>query len=111
MEVVRVRAEAMQKASEEINSGMMTTFLSRSSKLKTAMAAAREYCQQRCNISDPVCKVANYLYPECKVIAGHTEVGLSEVKCIDGRENHFLRLIFWCALVCSSYANNHLKHT
>ncbi|KAK7115467.1 malonyl-CoA-acyl carrier protein transacylase, mitochondrial-like [Littorina saxatilis] len=73
VEVVRIRAEAMQKASEEVPSGMMTTFLNHSSKLKTAMLAAREYCKQRCNIDDPVCQVANYLYPECKVIAGHTE--------------------------------------
>lgn len=73
VEVVRVRAEAMQQASEEVSSGMMTVFLNHSSKLKTAMAAARDYCQQRCNIDNPVCNVANYLYPECKVIAGHTE--------------------------------------
>ena len=75
VEVVRVRAEAMQEASEEISSGMMTAFLGSGSKLKMAMAAAREYCQQRCDIHDPVCSVANYLYPECKVIAGHIEVG------------------------------------
>lgn len=84
MEVVRVRAEAMQKASEEINSGMMTTFLSMNSKLKTAMVAAQEYCKQRCDIHDPVCKVANFLYPECKVIAGNTEVGLHHI-CINGK--------------------------
>nr|KAG5707459.1 hypothetical protein BaRGS_011963 [Batillaria attramentaria] len=63
----------MQRASEEVSSGMMTVFLSRQAKLKTAMLAAREYCSQRCNIEEPVCTIANYLYPECKVIAGHTE--------------------------------------
>ncbi|KAL8585750.1 hypothetical protein ACOMHN_040532 [Nucella lapillus] len=73
VEVVRVRAGAMQQASEEVSSGMMTTFLSPASKLKLAMSAARDYCQQRCDIDAPVCTIANYLYPECKVIAGHTE--------------------------------------
>ena len=66
----------MQKASEEVPSGMMTVFLGSRAELKTAMLAAREYCQQRCGISQPVCAVANYLYPECKVIAGHTEVNV-----------------------------------
>ncbi|XP_076449813.1 malonyl-CoA-acyl carrier protein transacylase, mitochondrial-like [Babylonia areolata] len=73
VEVVRVRAEAMQQASEAVSSGMMTTFLNHTSKLKTAMLAAREFCQQRRHIDTPVCTVANYLYPECKVIAGHSE--------------------------------------
>lgn len=69
----------MQKASEEVSSGMMTVFLGNTSKLKTAMLAAREYCRQRCSISKPVCQVANYLSPDCKVIGGHTEVCLSNV--------------------------------
>lgn len=73
IEIVRVRAEAMQKASEEVHSGMLTTFLNHSSKLNMAMDAAREYCSQRCDIHEPVCRVANYLFPECKVIAGHNE--------------------------------------
>jgi [acyl-carrier-protein] S-malonyltransferase len=64
----------MQHASEEVPSGMMTVFLGRECKLNVAMHAAREYCIQRCGIADPVCKIANYLYPECKVIAGHKEV-------------------------------------
>lgn len=70
--VVQVRAEAMQRASEEVSSGMISVFLGREAKLKTAMLAAREYCQQRCDIREPVCTVANYLYPECKVVAGNT---------------------------------------
>lgn len=73
---MHIRAEEMQKASETIPSGMMTAFLSHDSKLKTAMLAAREYCHQRCNIPDPVCTIANYLYPECKVIAGNMEVSI-----------------------------------
>ena len=74
MEVVKVRANAMQKATEEVGSGMMTVFLGADNKLNFAMLTARQYCSSRLGIEDPVCQVANYLYTECKVVAGHNEV-------------------------------------
>ncbi len=74
LHVVKVRAKAMQKATEAVDSGMMTVFLAHGHKLNYAMLAARTYCKERLGIEDPVCKVANFLYTECKVIAGHTEV-------------------------------------
>lgn len=74
VKLVKVRAEAMQKASERIGSGMLTVFLAHDSDLKQAIKTAKEYCLQRRNIQDPVCGVANYLFPECKVLAGHEEV-------------------------------------
>ena len=74
MEVVKVRANAMQKATEEADSGMMTVFLNADHKLNFAMLTARKYCSVRLGIEDPVCQVANYFYTECKVIAGHNEV-------------------------------------
>ena len=72
--MVKVRGEAMQQASEEVPSGMMTVFLRPESKLKFACHTARRYCSERLNIEDPVCQIANFLYPECKVVAGHEEV-------------------------------------
>lgn len=74
VKVVKKRAEAMQKASEKVSSGMLSVFLTHDSDLKGALRTAKEYCIERRNIQDPVCQVANYLFPECKVIAGHTEV-------------------------------------
>ncbi|XP_050395824.1 malonyl-CoA-acyl carrier protein transacylase, mitochondrial [Patella vulgata] len=71
--VVKVRAEAMQRASEIIPSGMMTVFVGHNSKLNFAMLAAREYCSQKLHIREPVCCIANYLYSDCKVIAGNEE--------------------------------------
>ena len=76
IDLVNIRAKAMQAASEEIPSGLMTVFLSPSSKLKFAMMAARRYCSERLNIETPVCQVANYLFPECKVIGGNREVSI-----------------------------------
>ena len=32
---------------------------------------AREWCTRQYNIKDPVCSIANYLFPHCKVIGGH----------------------------------------
>ena len=72
--LVQLRAESMQRASEEVSSGMVTVFLKHNTQLKQAMQAAREYCKQRCDITIPICHIANYLSPECKVIAGHVEV-------------------------------------
>ena len=74
LEIVKVRAEAMQKASQEISSGMMSVFVGAASKLGDACKAARQHCTERWNIEDPVCQVANFLQAECKVIAGNTEV-------------------------------------
>lgn len=70
--LVKVRAEAMQLASEIVPSGMMTVFYGPDSKLNYACLQAREWCLQR-GIENPECCVANYLYPQCKVVAGHLE--------------------------------------
>ncbi|CAL1545995.1 unnamed protein product [Lymnaea stagnalis] len=73
VKLVKVRAEAMQKASETVGGGMLTVFLAHDSDLKAAIRTAKDYCQERRGIEDPVCVVANYLFPECKVLAGHEE--------------------------------------
>ncbi|GFN95861.1 malonyl coa-acyl carrier protein transacylase [Plakobranchus ocellatus] len=73
VKVVKIRAEAMQKASERTSSAMLTVFLAHDSRLKDAIKMAKEFCIERRDIADPVCTVANFLFPECKVLAGHEE--------------------------------------
>ncbi|XP_023234922.1 probable malonyl-CoA-acyl carrier protein transacylase, mitochondrial [Centruroides sculpturatus] len=70
--LVKIRGQAMQEASEQISSGMMTVFFHPDAKIKFACKAAEQWCKRQ-GIEDPVCTVANYLYPECKVIAGNME--------------------------------------
>lgn len=64
----------MQRASEETPSGMMTVFCFWGTKLNLATEAAKQYCKEQHHIEDPVCRIASYLFPEVKVIAGHEEV-------------------------------------
>jgi len=71
--LVKVRAEAMQRASESQASGMMTVFLGPESRLPFACAAAERFCREKLGIENAVCRIANYLYPECKVVAGNQE--------------------------------------
>lgn len=73
---VKVRAEAMQEASDAVPSGMLSVLGQHQSKFALACADAREHCQSL-GIKDPVCEVASYLFPDCRVIAGHLEVGMS----------------------------------
>lgn len=70
--LVKVRAEAMQIASEMQPGGMMTVFYGPDSKLKEACTRAREWAEAN-GVEQPVCSVANYLFPDCKVLAGHNE--------------------------------------
>ncbi|CAI9592611.1 unnamed protein product [Staurois parvus] len=69
---VKVRAEAMQKASEAVQSGMLSVIGNFKTKYSTACAEAHDHCLTL-GIKDPVCEVANYLFPNGKVIAGHME--------------------------------------
>ncbi|ODN05766.1 putative malonyl-CoA-acyl carrier protein transacylase, mitochondrial [Orchesella cincta] len=71
--VVKVRAEAMQLASEIVPSGMSTVLYGADSKLNYSLVVAKEWCKREFKIDDPVCSIANYLFPHCKVVAGHTE--------------------------------------
>lgn len=70
--LIQVRAEAMQIASERIPSGMATVMYGPDSMLGKACEKAIEWCLER-GIEDPECKIANYLYPHCKVVAGNIE--------------------------------------
>lgn len=74
MQLVQARALAMQAASDDVQSGLMTVFLGRNCRLNYAMLCAREYCKQKLDIADPVCSISSYLGSEIKVIGGHIEV-------------------------------------
>lgn len=74
LRLVKVRAEAMQYASDLAPSGMVTVIYGPDAKIRFACEAAEKWCQKK-GIEEElaVCKIANYLFPHCKVIAGHEE--------------------------------------
>lgn len=63
----------MQTASEIEPGGMLTVMYNHATKLHQVLASAKEYAQEQ-GVENPVCEVAYYLFPHCKVIAGHTQV-------------------------------------
>lgn len=74
LRLIKIRAESMQYASEIVPSAMATVFLYADAQINLACQAATEWSKLR-GVSDEyaVCSVANYLFPHCKVIAGHEE--------------------------------------
>lgn len=70
---VKVRAEAMQKASDVVPSGMLSVIGRPQAQYKYACLQARDYCKTA-GMNEPVCSVANYLFPDGRVIAGHQKV-------------------------------------
>ncbi len=74
LHLVRVRAEAMQRCCDFVDSGMLTLILAnRSTKTKALLDSARSYCSEKLAIGTPVAAVASYLYPGCRVVAGHRQ--------------------------------------
>ena len=71
--LVKVRGEAMQAASDLEPSGMMTVFVGADSELGFGCEVAAEWVKRHHDIEDPVCQVANHLFCGAKVIGGHTE--------------------------------------
>ncbi|XP_070710223.1 malonyl-CoA-acyl carrier protein transacylase, mitochondrial [Pempheris klunzingeri] len=69
---VKVRAEAMQEASELVPSGMLSVVGRPQAHYKYACLQAKEHCMSQ-GIKEPVCSVANYLFPDGRVIAGHQQ--------------------------------------
>ncbi|XP_048357911.1 malonyl-CoA-acyl carrier protein transacylase, mitochondrial [Sphaerodactylus townsendi] len=69
---VKVRAEAMQEASEAVPSGMLSVIGRRNSDYVSACVEASQHCKS-VGIEDPVCEVSNYLFPDGRVIAGHLQ--------------------------------------
>ncbi|XP_015278465.1 PREDICTED: malonyl-CoA-acyl carrier protein transacylase, mitochondrial [Gekko japonicus] len=69
---VKVRAEAMQEASETVPSGMLSVIGQHNSDYVAACIDARKHCKS-VGIEDPICEVSNYLFPDSRVIAGHLQ--------------------------------------
>ncbi|RZC22674.1 malonyl-CoA-acyl carrier protein transacylase, mitochondrial, partial [Asbolus verrucosus] len=69
LQLVRIRGEAMQLASEAYKGGMVTVMYGPDSKLNQACLKAKEWAVDRGDLV-PECRIANYLYPHCKVVAG-----------------------------------------
>ncbi|XP_018603114.2 malonyl-CoA-acyl carrier protein transacylase, mitochondrial isoform X1 [Scleropages formosus] len=69
---VKVRAEAMQEASDRVPSGMLSVVGRPKANYNYACLQAREHCLS-VGIKNPVCAVASYLFPDGRVIAGHQE--------------------------------------
>ncbi|KAM8974065.1 malonyl-CoA-acyl carrier protein transacylase, mitochondrial [Pelodytes ibericus] len=85
---VKVRAEAMQKASDAVPSGMLSVIGRPQAKYQLACAEARDHCKSL-GLNDAVCDVANYLFPDGRVIAGHIEA--LQYLQNNSRKYHFVR--------------------
>lgn len=72
LKLVQTRAELMHQACIENPSGMATVLYGHDASLDQACREAKEWCIDR-GIKNPECAVANYLFPDCKVIAGSNE--------------------------------------
>ncbi|XP_063951003.1 malonyl-CoA-acyl carrier protein transacylase, mitochondrial-like [Lytechinus pictus] len=88
--LIKLRAESMQLASEAVSSGMISVVGGKKARYKFICKEAENYCRNHHGIAHPVCKVANYLYPDARVLAGHTEA-LSFIK--DMSRSFYLRAI------------------
>ncbi|EDS30220.1 malonyl CoA-acyl carrier protein transacylase [Culex quinquefasciatus] len=64
LRLVQIRAEAMQLASEQHTSGMATVLYGADAR------GGLQGCPGLRGVESPECRIANYLYPSCKVIAG-----------------------------------------
>ncbi|KAI1280488.1 putative malonyl-CoA-acyl carrier protein transacylase, mitochondrial [Halotydeus destructor] len=74
LRLVKLRAEAMQAASELVPSGLMTIVYGADGRVKLACSAAAEWCIRKGVYEEhAVCSVSNFLFPHCKVIGGHNE--------------------------------------
>ncbi|VDP82196.1 unnamed protein product [Echinostoma caproni] len=71
LHLVRVRAHVMHEASERVKGAMCSVFLDHTSQLKLAILAAKNHCETTLRLDKPYCAVVNYLYSECKVVAGN----------------------------------------
>ncbi|KAA0721051.1 Malonyl-CoA-acyl carrier protein transacylase, mitochondrial [Triplophysa tibetana] len=86
MFAIKVRAEAMQKASDQVASGMLSVIGKHQTNYKHACLQAREHCLSL-GIQEPVCAIANYLFPDGRVIAGNKEA-------LDFIQEHSRKLMF-----------------
>ncbi|CAH0555920.1 unnamed protein product [Brassicogethes aeneus] len=69
LKLVQIRGEAMQIASEMNQGHMVTVFYAPDSKVNFACLRAKEWAKDKGD-EVPECRIANYLFPHCKVISG-----------------------------------------
>ncbi|XP_030753471.1 probable malonyl-CoA-acyl carrier protein transacylase, mitochondrial [Sitophilus oryzae] len=69
LHLVRIRAESMQIVSETYKGGMVTVFYAPDSNVNFACKKAKEWAIDKGD-ELPECRIANYLYPHCKVVSG-----------------------------------------
>lgn len=74
LRLVKLRAEEMQKCSEQVPSGLMTVFYGAGGRPEFACRMAAEFVARKGTPDhEAVCSVANNLFPHCLVIGGHEE--------------------------------------
>ena len=73
LELIKVRARAMQRASGRQQSEMVTCVGKSSTKFKNACSLARDYCFEELKMEFPVCNVTANLAPNLVTIGGHSE--------------------------------------
>nr|XP_016925932.1 probable malonyl-CoA-acyl carrier protein transacylase, mitochondrial [Drosophila suzukii] len=72
LQLVQVRATAMQAACDQAAGAMAMTIYGPDTNLGEACARAQQWCLDK-GVESPYCGVANYMYPHCKVVAGNVE--------------------------------------
>lgn len=72
LKLVQLRGEAMQMASDSTKGAMATVFYGPDSKLNFACLKAKEWALDK-GAEVAECRIANYLFPHCKVVAGNVE--------------------------------------
>lgn len=66
----------MQLASEAYPGAMTSVIYGPDSKLGLACVKAKEWCLEK-GVENPECRIASYLYPHSKVVAGNVEVNIT----------------------------------
>lgn len=70
--LVQIRAEAIQAVDALYKSGMAQICFGADSRVIEACKKAKEWCIQN-NVEHPECRIASYLYPRFKTLAGSEE--------------------------------------
>lgn len=72
VQLIQIRAEAMQAVANMYKSGMAQICFGPDSKVIEACKKAKEWCIEN-NIERPVCRISSYLYPRFKLLSGSEE--------------------------------------
>ncbi|XP_048525849.1 probable malonyl-CoA-acyl carrier protein transacylase, mitochondrial isoform X1 [Dendroctonus ponderosae] len=88
LQLVQIRAEAMQLASETHQGGMLTVFYGPDSKLSFACKQAKQWAVDKGD-NVPECKISTYLSPNCKVVAGSLMLHLLPPQAIEYLEANY----------------------